>query len=129
MEACTRVYASRRAGACHRAALRADPLGAPQHEVQANELDFYEELLRQRGVTTKIVVIGPGVRRDDTEYVALPRRLRRLAATVGGGLIGDPRVMRAIGQAGQRLAAAEEEFRTGGIADRPMTGRLIQFQQ
>ena len=57
------------------------------------------------------------------------RRLRRLAAAVAGRLIGDPRVMRAIGQAGQRLAAAEEEFRTGGIADRPVAGGLVEFQQ
>src|SRR6185437_12684343 len=38
-------------------------------------------------------------------------------------------MVRAIGQAGERLAAAKEEFRTGGIADRPVTGRLAQFQQ
>ena len=59
---------------------------------------------------------------------SLPRRLRRLAAAVGGRLIGDPRVMRAIGQAGQRLAAAEEEFRAGGIADRPVAGGLVQLR-
>src|ERR1700722_6990007 len=59
----------------------------------------------------------------------LPRLLRRLAAAVAGRLVGDPRVVRAIGQAGQRLAAAEEEFRTGGIADRPVAGGLVQFQE
>src|SRR6267143_850297 len=59
----------------------------------------------------------------------LPCRLRWLAAAITGRLIGDPRVIRAIGQAGQGLAATEEEFRTGGIADRPMAGRLIQLQQ
>jgi hypothetical protein len=57
----------------------------------------------------------------------LPCLLRRLAATVAGRLIGDPRVVRAIGQAGQRLAAAEEEFRTGGIADRPVAGGLVEL--
>ena len=57
--------------------------------------------------------MGPCVRRDDIvsarPYLVV---LRRLAAAVGGRLIGDPRVMRAVGQAGQRLAAAEEEFRS-----------------
>src|SRR5260221_604449 len=46
-----------------------------------------------------------------------------------GRVFSPPRVIRAIGQAGQRLAATEEEFRTGGIADRPMAGRLIQLEQ
>src|SRR5260370_4925204 len=49
----------------------------------------------------------------------LPRRLRLLAAAIAGGLIGDPRVMRTIGQARERPAAAAEEFRAGGIAARP----------
>ena len=64
----------------------------------------------------------------DSRACALPRRLRRLAAPVAGRLIGDPRVVRAIGQAGQRLAAAEEKFRARGIADRPVTGGFVQFQ-
>ena len=38
-------------------------------------------------------------------------------------------MMRAIGQAGQRLATAEEEFGARGIADRPMAGGLVEFQQ
>ena len=38
-------------------------------------------------------------------------------------------MVRAVGQAGERLAAAEEEFRAGGIADRPVTGGLVQFEQ
>ena len=67
--------------------------------------------------------IAPGTRRPP------PRRLGRLAAAVAGRLVGDARVMRAIGQALQRLAAAEEEFRTGGIADRPVAGGLVEFQQ
>src|SRR5882724_5431022 len=59
----------------------------------------------------------------------LPRWLRRLATAVACRLIGDARVVRAIGQAGERLAAAEEEFRTRGIADWPMAGGFVQFQQ
>src|SRR4051795_11567525 len=59
----------------------------------------------------------------------LPRRLARLPAAVGGRLVGDARVMSAIGQALQRLAAAEEEIRAGRIADRPMAGALAEFQQ
>src|SRR6476620_8650836 len=60
---------------------------------------------------------------------SLPGRLRLLAAAVAGRLIGAARVVRAVGQAGQRLAAAEEEFRAGGIADRPVAGGLVQLQQ
>src|SRR6202021_3272617 len=63
------------------------------------------------------------------EEVRLPRRLRRLAAAIARRLIGDARMMRAIGQAGEGLTAAEEEFRTGGIADRPVTGGLVEFEQ
>ena len=76
------------------------------------------------------VMLAPfGFRWGTTSVVGvLPRRLRRLAAAVAGRLIGDPRVMRAIGQAGQRLAAAEEEFRARGIADRPVAGGLVQFR-
>src|SRR5579872_4383751 len=59
----------------------------------------------------------------------LPRRLRRLTAAVARRLIGDARMVRAIGKAGQRLAAAEEEFRTRGVANRPMTGGIAQFKQ
>src|SRR6185503_5373726 len=55
--------------------------------------------------------------------------LRRLAAAVAGGLIRHPRMVRAVGQAGQRLAAAKKEFRARGITDRPMAGRLAQLQQ
>src|SRR5882724_12706878 len=60
--------------------------------------------------------------------VHLPGRLRRLAAAIARRLVGDARMMRAIGQAGEGLAAAEEEFRTGGIADRPVTGGLVELQ-
>ena len=38
-------------------------------------------------------------------------------------------MVRAIGQAGQRLAAAEEEFRAGRIADRPVAGGLAELLQ
>ena len=78
------------------------------------------------------VAMGPGVRQArhlDVSVFTSSRRLRRLAATVAGGLIGDARVVRAVGQAGERLAAAEKEFRARGIADRPVAGGLVQFQQ
>ena len=38
-------------------------------------------------------------------------------------------MVRAIGQAGKRLAAAEEEFRARGIADRPVAGGFVEFKQ
>src|SRR6185312_2872186 len=41
----------------------------------------------------------------------------------------DARVMRAIGQARKRLAAAEEEIRACGIADRPVAGGFVEFEQ
>ena len=71
--------------------------------------------------------------RDDvrrhTHFSRLACGLRGLAASVARRLIGDPRVMCAIGQAVERLAAAEEEFRTGGIADRPVAGGLVELKQ
>src|SRR5947209_14374552 len=70
-----------------------------------------------------------GMTADASSTTNLPRRLRRLAPAVAGGLVGNARMMRAVGQAGQRLAAAKEEIRAGGIADRPMASGLIQFQQ
>src|SRR5712664_1237438 len=88
--------------------------------------DAHEQTLATRGPST----YGSRPSAGTTSSIsALPCRLRRLAAAIARRLIGDPRVMCAIGQAAQRLAAAEEEFRTGGIADRPVAGRLIQFQQ
>ena len=63
------------------------------------------------------------------KVAAVLPRLRRLAAAVGGGLIGDARVVRAIGQAVECLAAAEEEFRARGIADRPVAGGFAEFEQ
>src|SRR5258708_10311167 len=59
---------------------------------------------------------------DEGQYSfasTLPCLLRRLAAAVARRLIGDPRVIGAIRQAGQRLAAAEEKFRTGGAPRLP----------
>ena len=73
--------------------------------------------------------MGPCAFAGTTVIVSTTSRLRRLAAAVARRLIGDARVMRAIGQAVQRLAAAEEEFRAGGIADRPVAGGLVEFQQ
>src|SRR5262245_36795306 len=58
-----------------------------------------------------------------------PRRLRRLPPPVGGRLIGHARVVRAVGQARERLAAAEEEVRACGIADRPVAGGFVEFQK
>src|SRR5450756_515490 len=79
-----------------------------------------QSMARHNGKLDCFVAYAP--RNDEKQ---LPDRLRRLSAAVAGRLIGDPRVMRAIGQAVQRLAAAEEEFRTRGIADRPVAGGFI----
>src|SRR2546430_8476890 len=46
-----------------------------------------------------------------------------------GRLIGDARVIGAVGQARERLAAAEEEVGATGIADRPAAGLLGEFEQ
>ena len=75
--------------------------------------------------------MGPCVRRDDLVEAVRSYLVGfgAVAAAIGGGLIGDARVMRAIGQARERLAAAEEEFRARGIADRPVAGGLVQFEQ
>src|SRR5436309_1244134 len=69
---------------------------------------------------------------------ALPERLagpdrstpeRSPVAAHMGRLIGDARVVRAIGQAGDGLAAAQEEVGMAWIADRPAAGLLIEFEQ
>src|SRR5437660_12868313 len=44
-------------------------------------------------------------------------------------LIGDAPVVSAIGCSGVGLAAAEEEVRLTGIADRPMALLLVEFEQ
>src|SRR5499426_4308473 len=46
-----------------------------------------------------------------------------------GRLIGDARVVRAIGQAGDGLAAAKEEVGMAWIADRPAAGLLVELEQ
>src|SRR6185437_7536507 len=61
------------------------------------------------------------------DYI-LPRRAA-FAAPIGGWLIGDARVIGAIGQAGDRIAAAEEEIAAARIADRPPAGLLVQLKQ
>src|SRR5256885_9072598 len=82
---------------------------------------------RSRGVAMSADALTAGIPRM-RGTTNLPRRLRRLAPAVAGGLIGDARMMRAVGQAAQRLAAAEEEIRAGGIAHRPVASGFIQFQ-
>src|SRR5262249_12911904 len=52
-------------------------------------------------------------------FVAPPVRRR---------LIRDPRMVGAIGQAGDRVTAAEKEIAAAWIADRPAAGLLVQFQ-
>src|SRR5215469_17520632 len=51
-----------------------------------------------------------------------------VAAAVGRRLIGDARVIGAVGQSGDRIAAAEKEMAAAGVADRPAAGLLVQFQ-
>src|SRR5215471_3735478 len=46
-----------------------------------------------------------------------------------GGLIGDARVVRAIGQAGDGLTAAKEEIGMAWIADRPAAGLFVELEQ
>src|SRR5215471_21410597 len=46
-----------------------------------------------------------------------------------GRLIGDARVVRAVGQAGDGLAAAKKEVGMAGIADRPAAGLLVELEQ
>src|SRR6476646_1035362 len=90
-----------------------------------------DELERQLVIATKICGYGSPRARGRRRWVSvsLPCRLRRLTATVGRRLISHARVVRAIGQAGERLAAAEKEFGTRGIADRPVAGGLAEFEQ
>src|SRR5262249_17025052 len=46
-----------------------------------------------------------------------------------GRLIGDTRVVCAVGQAGDGLAAAKKEVGMAGIADRPAAGLLVELEQ
>ena len=76
------------------------------------------------------VVMGP--KRSQRRHLVsgLPcRRLGLVAPTIRRRLIGDARVVRAVGKARERLAAAEEEVGAARIADRPMAGVLGQFQK
>src|SRR5690349_15402369 len=68
------------------------------------------------------------VRSFETRGKALPPERAALAAQVGR-LIGHARVIGAVGQAGHRLTAAEEEVRLAGIADRPTAGVFGELEQ
>src|SRR5262245_66081365 len=46
-----------------------------------------------------------------------------------GRLIGDARVVRAVGQAGDGLAAAKDEVGMAWVADRPAAGLLVELEQ
>src|SRR5690242_4244433 len=52
-----------------------------------------------------------------------------IAATIGGRLIGDARVIIAVGQALDGRAAAKEELGAAGIADRPTALAVIELEQ
>src|SRR3569833_690939 len=52
-----------------------------------------------------------------------------ITPTVARGLVGDARMVCAIGQATERLAAAEKELAAARIADRPVAGLFRQFEQ
>src|SRR5262249_22612527 len=57
-----------------------------------------------------------------------PAERPRVAAQMGR-LIGGTRVVRAVGQAGEGLAAAKKEVGMAGIADRPAAGLLVELEQ
>src|SRR6266480_2965835 len=59
--------------------------------------------------------------RSAPERAAVAARMRRL--------IGHPRMIGAVRQAGDGLSAAKEEVRLPGIADRPAAGLLGEFEQ
>src|SRR5262249_57136928 len=52
----------------------------------------------------------------------------RMGANLGRR-IGDGRVVRAVGQAGDGLAAAKEEVGMAWVADRPAAGLLVELEQ
>src|SRR3569623_3326721 len=52
-----------------------------------------------------------------------------ITPTVARGLVGDARMVRAIGQATKRLSAAEKELAAARIAARPVAGVFRQFEQ
>src|SRR5207237_8232103 len=51
-----------------------------------------------------------------------------VATTIACRLVGDARVISAVGQPGRRLAAAKEEVRAARVADRPAAGLFSEFQ-
>src|SRR5277367_992810 len=51
-----------------------------------------------------------------------------IATPVARRLIGHARVIGAVGQSAERIAAAEEKVAAAGIADRPAAGLLVQFK-
>src|SRR5438094_279665 len=65
---------------------------------------------------------GPRSRWDD-ECRRAPRRSR-----TAGAPIGDARVARAIGQAGEHLVAAEAEVLRAGLVDRPAALPLLELE-
>src|SRR5690242_13350256 len=65
---------------------------------------------------------------DGEPRLALPERGLAVAALVGG-LVGGARVIVAVGQALQRLAAAEKEFVGRRIPNRPAAGVLVELQE
>src|SRR5262245_21085908 len=62
------------------------------------------------------------------ERAGLPPERPAVAALIGR-LIGDPRMVGAVGQARDGAAAAEEEVRLPRIADRPAAGLLGELEQ
>src|SRR5262249_31205607 len=77
----------------------------------------------QRRPVSKHVKPGRSARADRSAPKRSP------VAAHMGRLIGDARVVRAIGQAGDGLAAAKEEVGMAWIADRPSTGLLVELEQ
>src|SRR6476659_2488763 len=69
-----------------------------------------------------------GVSPDGDNRSALSERRLAIAALIRR-LVGGARVIVAVGQAFQRLAAAEEEFGGRRIADRPAAGVLVELQE
>src|SRR3974390_3949189 len=68
----------------------------------------------------------------DTTAVEILRtaaeRRSLVAPAVGGRLVGDARVVRAIGEFVDGIAATEEEIPAARIADRPATGLFGELQ-
>src|SRR5258707_15778799 len=93
----------------------------PFHTVIASEPKQSRRQLTQSWIASSLTLLAMTRR--------LPRLLRRLTAALARRLIRDARVMCAIGEAGEGLVAAEEEFRHGGVASRPVGGTPPPVQQ